>query len=189
MLLKSDAHLVATDWSRDGRLILYQRGPLSNRDLYVLPVTEKSEPLPVQTTPFDEIHGQFSPNGRWVAFVTNESGRYQVYVRSFPGNDRKIQISTEGGMQPRWRRDGGELYFLGGDTALMAVPMRSVETLDPGVPVRLFETAIPGDPVFAGISRYAVTPEPTRFLFLLQDTQTAVNPIIVVQNWLAAVTR
>ena len=112
-------------------------------------------------------------------------------MRSFPGSDRKIQISTEGGGQPRWRRDGKELYFIGGDGKLMAAPIRSGETLEPGVPVPLFQTPIPA-PSAGGTgnaSDYAVNPDGTKFLFVLPETQSTAIPITVIQNWVASLKR
>jgi eukaryotic-like serine/threonine-protein kinase len=99
------------DWSRDGRFLLYSaQDPKTASDLWALPMTGDRKPLPVLHSSFDEIEGQFSPDTRWIAYASNESGRYEIYIRTFPEAGGKWQISTGGGMQPRWSRDGRELF-------------------------------------------------------------------------------
>ena len=113
------------DWSQDGRFLLYStQNPKTASDIWALPMMGERKPFAVLQSTFDEIQGQFSPDGRWLAYASNESGRYEIYVRTFPEAGGKWQVSAAGGMQPRWRRDGRELFYVAPDTRLMAVPLR-----------------------------------------------------------------
>jgi len=140
---------------------------------------------------FDEIQGQFSPDGRWLAYASNESGRYEIYIRTFPKADRKWLVSAAGGMQPRWRRDGRELFYVAPDTRLMAVPLRPMPNtnfLEAGTPVPLFPTrlATGGNIPTAGYqsrAQYAVAAD-GRFL-LNMASDNALTPITIVHNWTA----
>ena len=97
------------DWSQDGRFLLYStQNPKTASDIWALPLMGERKPFAVLQSSFDEIQGQFSPDGRWLAYASNESGRYEIYVRTFPEAGGKWQVSAAGGMQPRWRRDGQE---------------------------------------------------------------------------------
>ncbi len=99
-----------SDWSRDGRFILYQMaGAKTGQDLWIAPQFGDRKPFPYLQTQFDEQDGRFSPDGKWVAYVSNESGRDEIYVQSFPLSGAKFQISTGGGSEPQWRKDGTEL--------------------------------------------------------------------------------
>src|SRR4030095_9293979 len=114
-----------TDGSSDGRFILYvinTRPP--QRDIWALPPDGGEKAFPVVETEFNETNAQFSPDGRWIAYQSDESGRVEIYVQPFPGPGRKVRISVSGGVQARWRRDGKELFYLGSDNRLMAVPVQ-----------------------------------------------------------------
>jgi hypothetical protein len=143
-------------------------------------------PFPLVQTRFAEDQGQFSPDGRWIAYRTNESGRNEIYVQAFPGPGGKARVSTEGGSQPRWRRDGKELFFVAPDNRLMAVPVARPpkgQALNVGAPVPLFATrlALMGSPKH----QYAVAPDGQRFLMVVSADETTASPITIVQNWLA----
>jgi eukaryotic-like serine/threonine-protein kinase len=118
------------DWSRDGRFIIYQiPGAKTGQDLWIVPQPVQGEssdrkPFPYLQTEFDERHGRFSPDSRWVAYSSNESGRDEVYVQSFPVPGAKFPISAGGGMEPQWRKDGTELFYISEDRTLMAVPVK-----------------------------------------------------------------
>jgi Tol biopolymer transport system component len=194
-LLVSDQDKAPQDWSRDGRLLLYTtQDPTTQSDIWALPLTGERKPFPVVKTSFDDVQGQFSPDGRWLAYASNETGTYEVFVRSFPDQDVKRQISTGGGIYPRWRRDGRELFYLTPANRLMAVPMTSApqtRTLNSGTPVMLFASRIAiGANVGTGGSlskaQYAVAPDGQRFLLNTTAADSATSPITVVLNWDAA---
>jgi eukaryotic-like serine/threonine-protein kinase len=185
-LLAADAG-VPLSWSPDGRFLLYQRAePKTGIDLWVLSMTGERKSLAVVQTAMDQPGGEFSPDGRWLAYESNESGRFEVYVQPFPEAGGKWQISSAGGTQPRWRRDGKELYYVAPDARLMAVTVAATpdgKTLDPGVPVPLFRTPLAsGAGVSAGRPEYAVAPD-GRFLMNTVVDDTAPSPITVVLNW------
>jgi eukaryotic-like serine/threonine-protein kinase len=191
VLLKSDQPKFPTDWSRDGRFILYQQSQQidlkAKFDVWVLPapVSGEAKPLPVVQTEANEVGATLSPNGQWLAYVSNVSGRFEVYVQSFPGGGGKRQVSTGGGSAPRWRRDGRELFYHAGDGKLMAVPVRRGETFDTGAAVSLFEfragTAV------AISAPYAVTADGQRFLINAVVETEPNAPLTVVTNWAAGV--
>jgi Tol biopolymer transport system component len=136
---------VPQDWSRDGRYFLFsEQDAKTGFDLKALPMTGNDrKPVVVVSTPFDERHGQFSPDGRWAAYATNESVRHEVVLQPFPEPTGKWQVSTGGGVQPRWRADGHELYFIAPDGKLMAASVTpSSTTIAASAPVALFQTRI-----------------------------------------------
>ena len=122
------------DWSPDGRFVLYRYNSIqaslpstssTGWDIWALPLDGDRKPFPVVQTNFEERDGQFSPDGKWIAYQSNESGRFEIYVQPFPGPARKWgPISTNGGAQVRWRRDGKELFYIALDDRLMAVPIQ-----------------------------------------------------------------
>ena len=127
LLLKVDTTIVPEDWSLDGRFLVYMITTGGGRDVWFLPLAgdassgaprgsgqtgQARKPVPFLTTPFFERHAQLSPDGKWMAYVSNESGIYDVYVQSFPAGGGKWQVSTGGGVEPRWRHDGKELFYL-----------------------------------------------------------------------------
>jgi Tol biopolymer transport system component len=128
VIISQEEHLVLRDSgvpvsaSLDERFLLYQRnGPKTAGDLWALPLEGEQKPFPVVQTTFDKPAGQFSPDGRWIAYQSNESGQFETYIRSFPVTGEKWEMSTRGGTQPRWRHNGKELYYVAPDARLMAV--------------------------------------------------------------------
>ena len=173
-----------TDWSPDGRVILYALAFADGkRDIWAVPLDGERKPFPVLATPFNETSAQFSPDGKWIAFQSNESGPVQIYVQRYPAG-RKVQVSGEGGVQVRWRRDGRELFFLAPDNRLMAVPIQvdaAADTVDVGKPVPLFVTRLAGQTRGDSSRQYMVSPDGQRFLM---DTLTeAALPLSIVLNW------
>ena len=179
----------ATDWSRDGKWVLFQRpGDKTSQDLWIAPQSPdgsgQQKPVPYLNSQFAESNGVFSPDGRWIAYVSNESGRDEVYVQAFPLTDEKDQISIGGGSDPEWRKDGAELFYLAADRNLMAVPVRVTgNAFEPGVPKALFP--IPGTLV-----RRAYAPSSDgRFLIARPLDAGTTAPMTVVLNWSARVKR
>jgi len=190
LLLKSDLFNVPTDWSRDGRFIIYRQvDPKTKADVWFLPVTGsgKARPFPVIQTEANETAGTLSPDGRWLAYASDVSGRFEIYVQTFPGGGGKRQISTGGGVGPHWRRDGRELFYCAGDGKLMAAQVRSGESFDVGSTVSLFEFRAGNAQV--NFAPYAVTGDGQRFL-LNEVVETKPNaPLTVVVNWAAGLRR
>jgi Tol biopolymer transport system component len=182
-----------TDWSRDGRFIVCRELNAKNGyDLWVVPLSPSggSEPLiPFANSGFQEREGKFSPDGRWIAYQSDESGRYEVYLQAFPGPGGKFQVSKDGGAQPRFRADGRELFYIGLDGKLMAVPIALKEAgsaPDLGTPLALFQTRIAGGPILApGPVRhqYAVAKDGQRFLINVVTEEAVSSPINLILNW------
>src|SRR5260370_41832611 len=133
-----------TDWSRDGRFLLFQESGLKTRsDLWFLHMDGDPKPTPYLHSEFNEHSGQFSPDGRFVAYVSDQSGSYEVYVSSFPDPHAvRLPISHGGGYQPRWRRDGKELLYFSEDGKLMSVDVTLTPAFSAGVPKILFRPPI-----------------------------------------------
>ena len=128
-MLKSNEAKKTDDWSPDGKYILYEKvDPKSKFDLWVLPTSGDNKPVPYLQTESNEAHARFSPNGKWVAYASDESGRTELYVQSFPAGRGKWQISTSGGDQPSWRRDGKELFYVAPDGKLRAVEIEEADS-------------------------------------------------------------
>jgi len=182
-----------TDWSRDGRFILYQMpGAKTGQDLWVAPQFGDRKPFPYLQTQFDEQEGRFSPDGKWVAYVSNESGRDEIYVQAFPPSGAKFQISSGGGSEPQWRMDGTELFYLAADQMLMAVPVKlgrsGSESFQVGLPKPLM--AVPPAGVAGGAVRsYAVSNDGQRFLIPSIAGGGTGPPLTVVLNWQAGLKR
>ncbi len=130
------------DWSSDGRFVVYSTNRF--QDLWLLPMSDDSEPSPLFTESYVETEAQFSPDSRWIAYVSNETlGREEIYIQEFPPSGGKWQISTGGGGQPRWRSDGKELFYIVSDRSLMAVDITTEPTFAFGTPHVLFQTSVP----------------------------------------------
>jgi len=184
VLLKLSAPplLVPSDWSADGRYLAYFRtDPKTQLDLWILPLFGDRQPLPFLHGDFNESQGQFSPDGRWMAYVSDESGTPQINVASFPVPAGIRQISADGGSQPRWRRDGKELFFVGLDGKLMATSVKIGATFEAEAPHPLFDTT----PLPGLRQPYSVSPDGRRFL-LSVPVEVSSAPLTVIQNWTGA---
>jgi eukaryotic-like serine/threonine-protein kinase len=184
--------IAAYDWSRDGRYILYLNlGDPTGADLWVLDLHEhKSKPF--LQSPFAESQGQFSPDGRWIAYSSDASGRFEIYVRSFSGKAAQFQISNDGGVQPRWRGDGKELYYLTAGGKMMAVAVKTGgDGFEREVPRVLFESGWLAGSTGSGPQgfRYDVTRDGQRFLFVDPGPGDAEQPLTLVTNWQASLKR
>jgi Tol biopolymer transport system component len=191
-----------SSWSFDGRFIVYENAdPTTRSDVWVLPVTGDTEPILFLRTAFSEGQGHLSPDGRWMAYTSNETGRNQIYVQPFPPSGQKWTISTDGGVQPRWRRDGKELFYLTEDASteakwvMVSDVLAEGATFRPGVPRPMFKTQlnsgrhdIPIGPTTTSDS-YAVSADGKRLIGLVQAGRLSEEPITVLVNFAAAFKR
>jgi eukaryotic-like serine/threonine-protein kinase len=170
-------------WSPDGAtLAFHERKPDGKRDIWV--VAPGGDPSPFLLTPFDERSPRFSPDGRWLAYVSDESGRDEVYVQPYPGPGSKWLVSTDGGIDPVWSRDGRELFYRRGDE-LMAVSVAAGREFSAGRPTRLFETRFDAAD---NAPNYDVSPDGKWFVMPRSDSGPAPGELHVVLNWFGEVT-
>jgi Tol biopolymer transport system component len=186
MLLSSERPKFPTDWSRDGRYVLFNViDPETGPDIQAVPVNDKRTPVDVVRTSFDERHAVFSRDGRWIAYQSNRTGRFEIYVRPFPGPGADVPVSTNGGEQARWHPDGTELFYIAADDALMAVPI-SVHPdrgIVAGEPKRLFMTAVGSTAPNTNRHQWMITPDGRSFVMNTRPQQSSALPIHVVLNW------
>ena len=178
--------------SRDESIVFAMLDPKTQWDLWRLPMNPavaaaSRTPVPLLQTPFNEYNGQVSPDGRWIAYESDESGEYEIYVREFaaPSGASRTQISPNGGVQPIWRSDGRALFYLAFDTTLMEVPIKLGVSVESATPQPLFRTRIPE--VDLRIRTYSVSRDGQRFLFGRRPDEANAAPITVVLNWPRAV--
>jgi eukaryotic-like serine/threonine-protein kinase len=193
-LLLSQTIQIPSSWSADGQYLLYfTLKPGGAPDLWILPMTGTRKPFPFLQSSFTKVLGQFSPDGRWVAYESNESGQYEIYVRRFvkPGDAAdstaaqagQWQVSTAGGIHPTWRAGSKELFYIDPAAMMMAAPITATEsTVVPGTPVALFQTKVMGGGIdHAQGQQYDVAPD-GRFL-INRVLDTAISPITLILNW------
>jgi eukaryotic-like serine/threonine-protein kinase len=172
------------DWSADGRFLLYTDLQEGNAlHLWVFPMGGNLKPYRLLPGTSADVEGQFSPDAHWVAYSSNESGRWQIYVAPFPGPGGKFQISTEGGQQPRWRQDGKELFFLSRDRKLMAVPVKLGATFEFSSPKPLFETHAHEPLTAEEFFTYDVFPDGRQFLINAEGERDKSSPVDIILNW------
>lgn len=183
LLLKADSYKEPSGWSPDGTLVVFNHSTegSNNSDIQLFRFSDR-QVIPYLQTEFNEFSAQFSPDGKWIAYISDESGKPEVYVQSFPVSGAKWQISTGGGAEPRWRRDGKELFFLGGDHKLWAVEMKLDPTLEPGIPRPLFEVRVKH---FASDRYdYAVSQDGQRFLINTLPEDASSRNVNLIFNWI-----
>jgi eukaryotic-like serine/threonine-protein kinase len=182
-LVRSQHHEHLGSISPDGRwLALTDYDPINGGDIWMMPFAGDHKPRPFLQTPFNEWGPVFSPDGRWLAYVSNESGRDEIYVQAFPGPGRKWQISTEGGTEPVWARTASELFYRDGDK-MMAVTVATAPDLSAGKPRLLFEGRFVRG-LTLGHTNYDVSPDGQRFLMIKDAAQQAAPlQVNVVLNW------
>jgi hypothetical protein len=183
-------------WSPDGRYLLYSTLNKSKRDLWVLPAAAGTppgtKPVPYLQGRYNEQQGQFSPDGGSIAYSSDESGSFQVYVQSFPAGAGKVQVSTAGGSQPRWRRDGKEIFYISANGRLTAVDVKTELRFEAGAPHALFDVRVPAGGLADWFSHYDVAADGKRFLVNTVAAGSAASappPITVIVNWPAALKR
>jgi len=191
LLYSSNLEKTPTSWSPDDMFLLYHTtGAVTGSDVWVLPLTPERpgaplKPFPFAQSSFNEISAQFSPDGKWVAYVSNESQRAEVYMKRFPGANGKRQISVGGGVTPRWRRDGKEIFYVGPDSRLMSAALIvKGDAIEVGELRPLF-----GPVASANLNyRYDVSADGRRFL-IMPPTQASAEGVTVVQNWTAGLNK
>ncbi len=183
-LLQDNLNKYPDSWSPDGKFVLYESsGPSRTSDLFVLPLTGDRKPFQILGSQFGgNDMGQISPDGRWVAYRSSESGRNEIYVAPFPGPGGKWQISSSGGFFPRWRHDGSEIFFLTVDGKLMAA---SVNGKSAGFDVGAVKTLYTTHTSFVAGYPFDVSADGQRFLINTIPEQATAAPITVVLNWTA----
>ena len=187
LLFKSDELKVVSDWSRDGHTLAFQsRAKETNWDVWVLAMSGEQKPTAFVKSPFSDSQPRFSPDGRYLAYQSNESGRFEVYMQSFPGPGGKWQISTGGGVEAHWRADGKELYYRSPDQKLMTVEIQAGPSFSAGVPQAAFLGRFEAG---TARNRYLPAPDGKRFLTVAPLGREAMTPTTVVLNWFAELGR
>ena len=188
LLLRTDRLAVPKSWSPDGRFILYaQINPGTEADLLALPVEPDPKPIVVAQTKATEDQGQFSPDGHWVAYTSNESGLSEVYVIPFPPSPSggKWMISRGGGVQPRWNRNGKELFYISPDSEMMSVPVETEPVFTAGSPQPLFQTEMVDTGIRTGPISWDVMPDGNRFI-IITGNSTDTSSLTAALNWRGA---
>jgi serine/threonine protein kinase/Tol biopolymer transport system component len=174
-----------TDWSPDGNNLLFETlGEKTLADVWLLPLDGSGKAQPLLQSQFAEFGPRFSPDGHWLAYASSESGRPEIYVQNFPLTGGKWQVSTGGGAQPRWRKDGKELFYIAPDRRLMAVEVTLGPSFQMGTPTPLFQTQVNN---FTSPNRYVVSGDGQRFLINSTVQEASRTPIVVILNWAAGI--
>jgi eukaryotic-like serine/threonine-protein kinase len=181
LLLQTSENKIVYDWSPDSQFIVFgSTNANTNKDLWLLPVHSR-QPRPFYVTPFNEIQARVSPDGRWVAYASDESGRFEVYLQSFPLGGNKRAVSVGGGAQPQWRQDGRELYYLSATHGLMAVEL-NLARADVGAPQPLFQAPVWGD-LTTYRSQYLASSDGQRFLVDALHERNRRDAITLIVDW------
>ncbi len=193
-LVEPDLPKAPMGWSPDGKSIVYTvYGANSGVDQWLLTLVGDRKPVALWQSPFRKTHSQISPDGKWIVYSSNETGRIEIYVRPFPSGEGQWQISTNGGFFPRWRSDGKELFYMGATSLGKMISVKvnpAGPTFEYGDPVELFDSGyVELGHVGLNYHTYAVSPDGRRFLIprpeSTSDEETASAPITVVLNWTA----
>jgi dipeptidyl aminopeptidase/acylaminoacyl peptidase len=190
-LFSSTDPLLPMTCSPDGKFLVFGRtAPQGHANLWMLPLVGGHGPQPLIQSPFDKVQAQISPDGRWLAYASNESGRQEVYVQPFPGLDSKWQISTAGGEEPRWSRDARQIFYsIGGK--MMAVDIETKAGFAPGNPSLLFDQPYTHGTQAAGsLTDYDVAPDGQHFVMLKPAEANFSGPQLhVIVNWAEEIPR
>ncbi len=182
-LFESEADKTPLDWSRDGRYILFvlldPKGQ-TKYDIWALPLFGDRKPFPYLQTQFNEVSAGFSPDGHWVAFESDESGNFEVYLSPFPAGGAKWQVSQGGGVQPVWKSDGSELYFLAGSKLIEASVKTSGSAVQIGTPQEVFQQPMVRSDAYG--RSYSVAKDGKRFL-VNRSGENVTVPLTLVANW------
>jgi Tol biopolymer transport system component len=189
LVWKSDEPKWPDDWTKDGKALLVEtQNPKSRVDLWLLPLGGDRKPVPLLNSPVNEAHSALSPDGRFFSYTSDETGRPEIYVQSFPPGSGKWQVSSGGGDQALWRRDGKEIFYLAADGRLMAVAVSTSPAFTAGTPQALFDAGT-GEATPTGTRNfYLPTPDGSKFLVLMYGRAAKMNSVHVVLNWTAGLT-
>jgi len=184
-LVESSGVQTPDAWSPDGRYLVYDKvGPAIDFDLWILPMFGDHKPHVFLQAPGIQQHASISPDGHWIAYESDESGRFEIYVQSFPNPGGKWQVTSEGGLQAQWRRDGRELFYLSPNKKLVSVATRESPTFSAGVPQPLFDAPISLNGINDSRARYVFTPDGQRVLVVAARPESAsASAIRVVLDW------
>ena len=178
---------VLKDWSRDGSTIVFDRSSATGTDIWTLPVSGDHKPKVFLNGPYNEYDGHLSPDGRYLAYVSDESGHDEIYVQTYPSRSDKWQVSNHGGNDPRWAANGHEMYYLSPDQQMMSVPVKSEPAFDPGTPAALFRAKVLSP---AGQRmHYSVTADGQTFIVIVPAASRLLPTTTVVVNWMAEVAK
>ena len=187
LLLSTSQPKFPMDWSADGRFLLYDSlDPKRGFDIWALPLEGDRKPFAVVQTDFNERLAQFSPDGTWIAYQSDKTGRFEIYVQPFPGPGGDSRVSIDGGAQVRWNPNGKELFYIAADDRLMAVPIRFVsngKTVELGTPLGLFATNVGSTAINTNRQQYAVSPDGQSFVMNSVVGEASASPITVILNW------
>ena len=178
LLFAGNRRETVTDWSRDGRFLVFHHRAASGWDISAMPLDGDRKPIPIAQSPFDEAGARFSPDGRWIAYQANESDRFEIFVRSFPGGETRAQVTSEGGTHARWSRDGRTLFYVAPDGALMGVNFRAGSSIQIDRP---FQVAGRFRGLAGAVPSYDVTANGGFVVTLEADD--APHPLTVLLNW------
>ena len=184
-VFESETFETPQDETPDGKTLIVQNTARSY-DISALPLTGDRRLVPLLASEYSERVPKLSPDGRWLAYYSDESGRFEVYVRRYPVTEEKWQISARGGAWPYWRGDGKEIYFVALDGALMAVPVSAGPGLSMGAPLALFQTRLSVWSAGRMQRQYVASRDGQRFLMIYPTEDTAASPLNVLLNWQAA---
>ena len=183
LLLSSDVPISPSSWSPDGRFLLYNRiDPKTGADIWVLPTEGEKKPFVFLQTPSSETAPRFSPDGKFVVYVSQDQGRPEIFVQTFPASGNRWQISNNGGRAPAWRSDGKEMFFVSGDNKLMSVDVTTTNGFEVGIPMSLFDLIPLGAFSFGNVN-FAPSLDGQRFLITHQRESVRSLQYVVVQNW------
>jgi Tol biopolymer transport system component len=187
LLHAEDGQFGVGDWSRDGKYLACIKSVSREGGIYILNADGSGEPRPVVVTPFFEIHPRFSPDGRWLVYASDESDRIEIYVQSLQGGSGKWQVSRDGGRDPRWSRDGKEIYFIDGGNRIAAVDVAASTTLTLGTP-RVIVQRVAWDPDRYG-GNYDVSADGSRFYVRRNFGAASLPATTVYVNWMEGLRR
>jgi serine/threonine protein kinase len=187
LLLSTSQPKFPMDWSPDGRLVLYDSiDPKRGVDIWALPLEGDRKPFEVVQTAFNERLAQFSHDGKWIAYQSDKTGRFEIYIQPFPGPGGDSPVSTDGGAQVRWNPNGKELFYIAPDDRLMAVPIRVAadgKTVEAGTPVGLFATNVGSTAINTNRQQYMVSADGRSFVMNSVPGAAGVSSITVILNW------